>query len=182
MNKLDKESAACIKVYNEARKTHMEAVKASNAAREAFNESAKKEYEAVIASCAAYDTFTEAYKLATDATAAYNAAYTYTDNFMAQVAVWGVRCEEFDAECSACQAWQKFDADNASPTIRYGAERVNGTDSSGYRTHYDMDKPWCAMHNGEVLRTKSGRLRRFRSESAALATARDVAIAAYNKE
>lgn len=179
MNKLDKEIAACIKVYNEAR---VEAVKASAAARETFNEAAKKEYEAVIASCAAYDADIEAQKREHAATAAYNAAYTYTDNFMAQVAVWGVRCEDFDPGCCACQAWQKFDADNASPTIRYGAERINGTDSSGYRTHYDMDKPWCGMHNGEVLLTKSGRPRRFGSESAALAAARAAAIAAYNKE
>ena len=67
---------------------------------------------------------------------------------------------------------------NDTATIRYGAARVNGTDSSGYRTHYDMDRPWCALHNGERLLTKSGRLRRFSSESAALAAARDAALAA----
>lgn len=67
---------------------------------------------------------------------------------------------------------------NPSHAIRYGAVRVNGTDSSGYRTHYDMDRPWCALHNGERLLTKSGRLRRFRSEGAALAAARDAAYAA----
>lgn len=60
---------------------------------------------------------------------------------------------------------------NPSPTIRYGAVRVNGSHRSGYHTHYAMDRPWCAVQNGECLRTESGRLRRFSSASAALAAA-----------
>ena len=61
---------------------------------------------------------------------------------------------------------------NPSPTIRYGAERISGTDSNGYyRSHYTMDRPWCAVQNGGCLRTESGRLRRFSSASAALAAA-----------
>lgn len=37
-------------------------------------------------------------------------ADAYAARLKAQVDEWGVRCEEFDPECCACQAWKKFDA------------------------------------------------------------------------
>ena len=43
MNKLDKESDACIKMYNEAHEAYIEAIKATNEAYEAFIEARKRE-------------------------------------------------------------------------------------------------------------------------------------------